>query len=439
MTERQRYGVEIAKSLSLGALASALVCGMLLYASWASRLADGPTVALRPLAGSYIAAGFAGLAAIAIALQVAVRSSPVPGAAGAATATASFENAEFFARRAFLASAAQVTVLASFTLALLMLPRAFSLGPDTIDYVRVVGPMGAALAVALIAADAAVAQSPEALAPAIREEWRRRTRDRLSVALRTASGRSRCASPSRRAWQIVVLCAPVITMATLALVRVATGRSEFLPAVNGVIVVGVLSLLTYAAASYVFYSLLARDWTGVVAASALWVLMGVTFLLAVAVSSLTAAYAAMSARWGATVMLLALCGLIAPCVLAATSLRTPAAGRPRGALRALTVCCLRRSFRRSNKSTSAADRQRLSPMIRTAWWTFMFFPIGVFVALVARAQLTEDTSGRDRRHTRWLLPLSWVIPVVIAAVVTGILVADPDWWPETGSSGGGAG
>lgn len=168
---------------------------------------NSPSLYLAPLPASLTAAGFSLLAAIAIGLQLAVRS---PSETEARPVVV-------LARRRFLCLLAQVVVLASVALAAYVILQELTSGPTVIDVLRLFAPAAGGALVGLIAADAGVAADPDFAPAELGRVSRERAARRLLMGLRLVGGPYSTTQRRAIAIQIVAL-----VVAPVAVVVVST-------------------------------------------------------------------------------------------------------------------------------------------------------------------------------------------------------------------------
>lgn len=164
--EYSEYRSRIQKPMLQGVLVGGLGSALFYLLAWMSSVSaaqqaaspespSSPTFVLAPLPASMTVAGFSLLAAVAIALQLAVRT---PSEAETRPATV-------LARRRFLCEIARLVVLGSFTLAAYATIPVLTSAPHILDVVRLFAPAILGTLVGLVAADAGVASIPISLLP----------------------------------------------------------------------------------------------------------------------------------------------------------------------------------------------------------------------------------------------------------------------------------
>ncbi|UPL14353.1 hypothetical protein [Microbacterium galbinum] len=425
------YTARIRKSLVFGAILGVFGAGAFGFVAWTTQTSSasersgatdvGPTVILAALPASIMLAGFSILAALAIALQLAVRT---PSVTETRPATA-------VARRRFLCSIANLVVPSSVALAAYSTPAALAGAPETLDLVRVFGPWLCAAFVAVIAADAGVASDPEYDRAEMGRLYRARVARRVLVGLRMVGERRDEVTSRSIAWQSFVLAgAPAAT----AIVSFASAP-ELLPrqAVALVILALVVAGVVYAVATRVYVNIIARDWitvSGIITGTILVGAIGWLMLIGISARWMVAEHSLVPAT---TTVAWAVVYVAVPAIVAAWSLIPFSDGRPR--LLGLVVRrALLKKLKNRNRSVQRSDGATFNGLALVAPWLSPFLPFGIVLGVIAKQQIRRSRIARGQQEQRgeWVanlaigLSLFFVVVLIVALLCVGA-IDTPEW------------
>lgn len=383
--------------------------------------ADSASIYLAPLPAAMTLGGFSLLAAVAIGLQLAVRT---PSTAESTPATA-------IARRRFLCELAQIIVLASFALAAYTTVPAFSSAPEVVDVVRLFGPGICATLVALIAADAGVAADPDFAPREISRVSRARTAVLLLAGIRMVGSRRSDAprSPLVRQAAAMVLGPVIVGLASsLAINDVTPWQRSLL-----VIVAMITALVAYAIAVCLYLRVVRRDWVGAaliigttVALSLLCWLMMASLMLTQSSSSRSLTPAAATEAW-------AVVYVAVPAFLAAWTLTPSRHGEPR-VLGLVVGRALARRLKKRHDGLEGQESHGLNRLAAVSPWISPLVPFGLLLAIIAKQQIRRANMAPARnpqRGTGFANAAIILTAAFFVIIITGLFVVAavdlPEW------------
>lgn len=421
--EYAEYRSRIRSTMVFFGLVGGLGCAFLYLLAWISSVSSArelsgpgtpttPQIVLEPLPAAMTVAGFGLLAAVAVALQLAVRT---PSEAETRAATV-------LARRRFLCGIARIVVLGSFSLAAYAAIPALSSAPSALDIARIFGPLALGALVAFVAADAGVASDPDFAPAELGRVWRARVARRTLVGLRMigdgASGMSRRAI----AWQVVAL---IVTPVLAGLISSAsapemTPRQRVILVVIALVVAGVIYGITVS----IYVNAVSREWFAVAAfvllAAAsglvLWLTLGIWMLQRSAEEESTALAPTL------TVEAWALVYMAVPAALAAWSISPSRGGRPRALGLVVRAILLRRLARRHHGLNPSAVPP-FNRLALTAPWLSVFLPFGMILGVIAKHQIRRASNSPTMAPQRgeWAANLAIVLTLAIFTLLIGAL------------------
>lgn len=382
-----------------------------------------PSIVLAPLPPSMTVAGFGLLAAVAVALQLAVRT---PSEAETRAATV-------LARRRFLCGIARVVILGSFSLAAYAAIPALAGAPSVLDIARIFGPLALGGLVAFVAADAGVASDPDFAPAELGRVWRARVARRTLVGLRMIGDQASVISRRSIAWQGgALIVAPVLTgLVSSASAPEMNPRQRLILVVIALVVAGVIYGLTVG----VYVNAVAHEWftvalfviMAVASGLILWLTLGIWMLQRAAEEGSTALAPTL------TVEAWALTYIAVPAALAAWSVSPSRAGQPRALGLVVRAVLLRRLTRRHHglNPSTAPPFNRLA---LAAPWLSVFLPFGMILGVIAKHQIRRANNSPTMAPQRgeWAANLAIVLTVALLALLIAVSFAaaavDADEW-----------
>lgn len=425
------YTARIRKTLVFGAILGVFGAAAFGFVSWTTQSSSasersggtdvGPTVILAALPASIMLAGFSILAALAIALQLAVRT---PSVTETRPATA-------VARRRFLCSIASLVVPSSVALAAYSTPAALAGAPETLDLVRLFGPWLCAAFVAVIAADAGVASDPEYDRAEMGRLYRARVARRVLVGLRMVGERDNEVTSRSITWQAFVLAGAPAATAILSF----AAAPELLPrqAVALVVLALVVAGVVYVIATRVYINTIARDWvavSGIIVGTVMVGAIGWVILIGVSAQWMFAERSLMPA---ATTVAWALVYLVVPAIVAAWSLIPFNDGRPR-VLGLVVRRALVKKLKNRNRSVQRSNDATFNGLALVAPWLSPFLPFGIVLGVIAKQQIRRSRIARGQQEQRgeWAanlaigLSLFFVVVLIVVLLCVGA-IDTPEW------------
>lgn len=429
--EYGNYTARIRKAMVFGAILGVVGAGLFAFVAWTTQTSSsserpgipdaGPTVLLATLPASITLTGFSILAAVAIALQLAVRT---PSETESRPASA-------VARRRFLCSIANLVVPSSFALAAYSTAPALAGAPESLDFVRLFGPWLCGVLMALIAADASVASDPEFDRAEMGRLYRARTARRLLVGLRMVGDRPGAVTSRSIAWQALVLAgAPIV----VAIVSFSSAPNLSLRQRMVLVILALVGAgIVYAIATRVYINVIARDWFTVSTIVIMTILFGALSWLVLAGISFRWAAAERSLMPTATTAVWALLYLVIPAIIAAWSLTPFADGRPK--LLGLEVRrVLAKKLRTRNRGVERSDDAVFNGLALVAPWLSLFLPFGLVLGIIAKQQIrhARNARGQQKQKGEWLANLAiglslFFVAVLIVALLCVGAIDTPEW------------
>ena len=415
VAEYEGYQRGIRDLLVRGSIIALLYYGILRYLVWVPSIGSAdqpnPQITLLRIPAEIAVAGFGILITLAIALQVAVRSSGEGRRSEAREA----------ARQQYLADFARVLVGATLLYGLTLSVQDWQ-GPKTIDLVKVFGPILVALIVAVAAADAGTVADPKYGKFDLREAWNKRRQialergRRIVVAGTLPASRASCI----REAALLFLGPPLVAglIARLAM-RMTILQCGVLMGFGVVLACGVYFLVAKAAQ----YTA-TQSWSLLIQGLTLATLFAIMVPLFYITQGLERS--GKDGTWGAAVwtVLFYLAQVAVPLGLALRSMRARKLGR-RGALRSFSVW-------RIDRNLLALNRRPADPPKKPTWNTLAIIApflsiaplVGIALGVLAiqqikRANLMEEGSQRGLGLARTTV---WVNVILLAALVTVLLV-----------------
>lgn len=367
---------------------------------------------LEPLPGSVSLAAFGILTSLAIAMQVVVRLPRTPARPGT----------EELARQQFLVLFASILVGA--TLGLSFYIAAHSIAPtNDLNVVRLFGPLAAGALISIVAADAAMAASPEFTSQAMQRVWRGRQRGLFRKALRAARGGGEWPTAPERRGEVLVMC---ITPLLLTIATVATFvrplSAEVTLKVFGLAVVAALA--AYCLSAVLFYFVLTRKWVEFSFVITLTLCIYLVVTLGQIISAYAVAAETLSVGLAARGLFLRLLLLYFPFLIAAFSLTRPPFTSRAGYLRYRVAVVLVNRLRGLNPSRKKPPtRSKRNPFAVAAIWCVPFPPIAIVFGRVALEQL--DIASQNGSPTQRGRLLAWVaigVGMLLVILILGICV-----------------
>lgn len=402
-----------------------------LFAWWSSQSAavgsaEGPPIEaspiiLAPLPASLTIAGFSLLAAVAIALQLAVRT---PSETEARPATA-------LARRRFLCSVASLVVPAAFALAAYAMIPALANAPHDFDVVRMFGPALCGTLVALIAADAGVAFDPEFAPAEMGRVWRARVARRRLIGLRMVGDRPSALRKRTNVWQVFVLVG----------VPVLVAFASFLSApdllvrqrIALVVLALVIASIIYVIAVRIYINAAMRDWFGVTFIITVTIIFGALSWLMFIANTILRAAESRSLAPAMTTIVWAILYVSVPALLAAWSLTPFRDRRPR-----VLGLIVRRVFVKGLEKRHVGLEPKKGPaynkLALVAPWVSVFLPFGLILGVIAKQQIrrAQEAPVSSRQRGEWAANLAIGLTVFFVVALIGsavcIAVIDPSEW-----------
>lgn len=419
--EYSEYRGRIQKAMLHGALIGGFGSAFIYLLAWMSSVSaaqsvedaaapTAPQIVLAALPTSVLTAGFSILAALAVALQLAVRT---PSEAETKPATV-------LARRRFLCDVARLLVLGSFTLAFYVLIPVLLSGPEVLDVLRLFGPALVGILVALVAADAGVASDPDFAPTELGRVWRARVARDALHGLRVVGDQT--ADVSRRAivaqW-VALLGIPVLVAVASA---VSVPEIELSQRIGLVVIALIVTGVVYGATFGIYMNALANDWVTVVAIVIVTALLGASVWLTVPLAVLTR-----TGQEGLSTLspALSVAGWVlvyvaVPAVLAVWCLMPSRAGHPR-ALGWVVRGVLARRLRRRHRGLNSSQRPPFNRLALAAPLLSLFVPFGLILGFVAKQQIRRASASRPAVHQRgeWAANLAIAITVVVLIALVG--------------------
>jgi hypothetical protein len=413
--EYSEYRARIQKAMLQGALIGGFGSVFIYLVAWmssvsAARSAEdaaaptAPQIVLAELPTSVLTAGFSILAALAVALQLAVRT---PSEAETKPATA-------LARRRFLCDVARLLVLGSFTLAFYVLIPVLLSGPEILDVVRLFGPVLVGMLVALVAADAGVASDPDFAPTELGRVWRARVARDALQGLRVVGDQT--ADVSRRT--IVVQWAALLVTPVGAAIASALSVPGLQSSqrIGLVVIAMIVTVVVYGTTFGIYMNALANDWVTVVAIVVATALLGVSVWLTapVAVLTRTGQEGSSSLSPALSVAGWVLVYVAVSAALAVWCLMPSRAGRPR-ALGWVVRGILARRVRRRHRGPNSSQRPPFNRLALAAPWLSVFVPFGLILGFLAKQQIRRASASRPAVHQRgeWAANLAIAITIVV--------------------------
>lgn len=432
-TEYSEYLSRIRQLMVLGAIVGIAIVVLLRVFVWMQGVSnqsvpeylrpDTPPIVFAPMPATFTAAGLSLLAAIAIALQLAVRT---PSEAESRPASA-------LARRRFLCGVARVVVLASNALAVYATIPALLDFPNTIDIVRLFGPVLGGTLVALIAADAGVAADPDYAPAEMGRVWRARVARRLLIGVRLV-GSGAVAKPVRTyAWQGIAL------IGTPLLVSIASFWSapglRFGARLLLMIVALITGAIVYAIAVHVYIAAVAHDWVGVSSIVLITLLVGALCWLMVLVVALTVTAESQSLAPTFLAGAWAIAHIAVPAFIAAWLLTPFRDLRPR-VLGLIVRGVLVKRLERRHKGIETTTRPAFNKLAAVSPWVSLLLPFGMFLAIVAKQQIhrASVSPGGEPQRGEWAANLAIGLTIFLFIALIGGLIfvafTDPAGWND---------
>lgn len=391
--EYSEYRSRIQKPMLQGALVGGLGSALFYLLAWMSSVSaaqqaspdspSSPTIVLAPLPASMTVAGFSLLAAIAIALQLAVRT---PSEAETRPATV-------LARRRFLCEIARLVVLGSFTLAAYATIPVLTSAPHILDVVRLFAPAILGTLVGLVAADAGVASDPDFAPAELGRVWRARVARRTLIGLRMVGDQTSAGPDRGTAWQAAVL----VLVPVLIGVASTASAPELGPwqRIGLVLTAVAVAVLVYAITVRVYLDAVAHDWVNVIFTVVLTAAVGAAIGLTIATMMLqrTANEGSSTLAPTLTVEGWALVYVAVPAVLAAWCVMPSRDARPRAlgwAVRAVLV----RKLNRRHLGLNPRKGPAFNRLALAAPWLSVFLPFGMILAIIAKQQIRRVNASR---------------------------------------------
>lgn len=391
--EYEEYRARIRKAIVQGVLLGGLASAFSYLLAWMSRFlatqqvagsgtSTTPSIILAPLPASMTVAGFSLLAAVAVALQLAVR----------APSEAETRPATVLARRRFLCGIARLVVPSSFALAAYAAIPVLASAPQVLDLARFFGPVLLAALVALVAADAGVASDPDFAPDELGRVWRARVARRILIGLRMIGGQGSPAPNHAIAWQAAALVgAPVLTaMVSFASAPELQSWQRFVLVLVAVAVAGIV----YALAVGVYLNAVTHEWVTVAfiivltaaMGAALWLSLGLTMLQRTAKEGSSALAPTLTVEgW-------ALMYVAVPAAFTAWLLTPSRTGRPRALGWVVKGVLTRRLKRRHHRLNPATD-PAFNGLALAAPWLSVFLPFGMILAVIAKQQIRRANNS----------------------------------------------
>lgn len=422
------YLSRIWKAMVFGALLGVLVIAAVYAGAWSASTSMAPSsstgdhratlmIVLAPLPASIVIAGFSLLAAVAIALQLAVRT---PSAAESRPATA-------LARRRFLCAVAAVVVPGTFALVVYATIPALADAPGQLDLVRLFSPALCGILVALIAADAGVASDPDFAPAEIGRVWRARVARRRLVALRVIGDAPATARSWTTVWQTIVLLAVPVLIVSVWAVTAPVLLTEQRIAL--VILSVPLTAVIYAVAAVAYLSAITREWLEVigiiVGSGILGSLCWLTFVVAIFQS------AAESRATGPVMATLAytVAYVAATACLATWSLASFPGDQPR-VLALIVRKTLRKRVKERHKGLPSKEAPAYNRLALVSPWVSPVLPFGMILGVIARQQIMRAKHEKREAVQRGLwaanLAIALTVFFFIALLVGSLIVATVD-------------
>lgn len=433
-TEYAEYASRIRKAMVLGAVVGVFGTAFLYVYSWSSTLSAAtgstgldqpaaPKIVLDPLPSSLTLAGFSLLAAVAIALQLAVRT---PSETETRPATV-------LARRRFLCSVAGLVVPATFALAVYSIVPTFSSGPEHFDVVRMFGPVLCGVLVALIAADAGVASDPDFAPAELGRVWRARLARRRLEGLRMVGDSPKPVRARSVARQVLTLIGvPVLIALTSSLAAPDLHlRQRFLLIA---LALGV-SVIVYAIAAYFYMSAVMRNWLNVAFTITLVVIFGTLCWLMFVTNTLQSTADSRSLAPAMTTFAWAVVYVAVPSFLAVWSLAPYRDRRPR-LLGLIVKRVLLTRLRNRNRGLQPAEGPAYNTLALIAPWVSPLVPFGLVLGVIARQQILRSQHAPTQASQRgtWAANLAIGLTVLFVVILIGaaLIVAtiDPPEWDD---------
>lgn len=382
-----------------------------------------PMFVLLPLPAGVSLAGFSLLAAVAIGLQLAVRT---PSTTESVPATA-------IARRRFLCEIARIIVLASYGLAVyITIPVLFE-APHVVDLIRLFGPGICATLVALIAADAGVAADPDFAPIEISRVSRVRTAVLLLAGIRMVGGRPANVPRDEGVRQLLLLSgAPMIVgFASSFAAEHMNPLQRLLLAVIALIVAAVF----YTVSIRLYVSIVTRDWAGAAAIVGLTVLFSILCWLLIATMMLSRSVSTQSLVPTASTGAWAVIYVAVPAFLAGWALTPRPDGCPR-ILGAVVGGVLARRLSRRHDGLERADGPEVNRLAAVSPWVSPLLPFGLLLAVVAKQQIRRANRPPARAPQRGVgyantaIVLTIVLFVMLVATLFVVAAMDPREWSD---------
>ncbi|GAA1777954.1 hypothetical protein [Leucobacter iarius] len=349
-------------------------------------------IVLAPVPSDVAIGAFGVLATLAVALQVAVRAPRNSGTPAPRD----------LARKHFLSALAGGIGPASMTLGLYLSLQYLDF-PGSIDIVRNFGPILLALLIALIAADAEMANRSSSRQAILQEAARGRRIEQLEAGLATFSDRGRAPSRSRRFWQGVLLIGVPLAVVS-ALSVFGSEPSPFLT-VTMIIAELVICLFIYTFLVKTTQYLAIREWITWAVMLTVSVVLAIYAILIYLVQGLV--LAGESGGWApvARALLTLTIEVAVPIALGLRSLAKRPASKPRGLLRHLVVSRIETHLDRARAAARPTEPETKAPWnilaILSAALTVVP-PFGLVFAVLARQQIRaadEAQSGGPSEQT----------------------------------------
>lgn len=432
--EYAEYRARIQKTMVFGGVLGTVSVGLFTLLAWMSEVRGAaqqagngspasPTIVLAPLPSSMTVTGFSLLAAVAIALQLAVRT---PSEVETRPATV-------LARRRFLCGIAQLVVLGAFALAIHASIPALADAPAVLDVVRLFGPPALALLIAFIAADAGVASDPDSAPAELGRVWRARVARRSLIGLRMIGHRISGTSKRAIGWQIVTLFAAPALIAGASAVAAPSAKPSQWHAL--VLVSLVIAVAIYGLTVSVYANAVAHEWVNVAVIVVIAATCGMVTWLNLAILMLQRAVDEKSTALAPALAVeaWALVYVAVPAALAVFLISPSRAGRPR-----VLGLCVRAILLRRLNSRHRGLNPKTAPQVNrlalTAPWVSFFVPFGMIIGVIAKHQIRHANSSPASPPQRgeWLANLAIIMTIAVLAVLIVALfvgaAADPAEW-----------
>lgn len=387
---------------------------------------QGQTPVLLPVSAELAVGGFSLLAAVAIALQLAVRAEDARVWAASAgdppRQNGVAHEARTVGRRLFLSQFAELMVPVSLGLGLYVSwPFVVQ---EPLHLLGVLAPLAGGLIVAVVAADASAAADPIFSQRAQKVAWAQKKRRVLGSGLRTAMSLMVRPSAKRIAMSVAgLVLVPLAVGVSAASLRYMLLGELPTPAVVAPLAVAalVVAVLMMVFATSLFVLAMERDRVTLFAAATVFAMLLVLYVLQALQLVIDDGTPSASSALGGLLMLSL---VVAPGLLAASSLRDRGESESIGLLRWIAVGALKKAIRQGVVNVNRPCERRNGMAIAAALLAVLV-PLGYLLAMVADAQLRRAAfSDAPQRGGGWVRAariVTWVT-VVVGLSVAVVLV-----------------